>query len=250
LEAISVVIASLNSAKTIRRCIESIPWASEYIIVDSGSIDGTDEIARSYTPHVCVLEFQGIARLKNVGHDQARGPWILHLDADEWLSDGLREELKSFLDSPGKYRAGVFNRRNFYRGKSLIRSIYPDRQLRLVHKEDARFVEKPVHETLVLNYPLPVHRFKADLMHDGYNDPEAYRTKLEKYARLASPTLQDKSFLSLRPYIHGTLAFLKNYIFKLGFIDGAAGWDIAVNLTRYTYLKYSYAYQLRKKARS
>src|SRR5512147_2016260 len=115
---LTVITLTLNEEANIRPCLESVAWADEIIVVDSGSTDATVQIAREFTPHIHQIAWPGFGPAKNFALDRATGEWILWLDADERVTPGLAEEIRALLDRPGVAESGfAVARRAYFLGR-------------------------------------------------------------------------------------------------------------------------------------
>jgi glycosyltransferase involved in cell wall biosynthesis len=156
-KTLSVAIIAGNEEKKIGDCLESVKWADEIIVVDSGSTDRTVEIAKRYTDKVFIRKWEGYAPQKQFAIDQATCDWILSLDADERVSPELKDEILKILESETEFDGFYIPRRNFFLGK-WIKSCgwYPNYQLRLFKKGKAKVTQRKVHENLSLMVKLDI----------------------------------------------------------------------------------------------
>jgi glycosyltransferase involved in cell wall biosynthesis len=237
--SVSVTIITKNEAGNIRSCLESVRWASEIVIVDQFSEDGTAEISEKLGARVFQEPWQGFARQKNSAIDKARGPWILSLDADERVPPPLRGEIEKVLARDDALDGYAIARKNFFCGKWIRHGgWYPDYNLRLFRRNAGRFQERTVHEKVVVRGP--VGSLRHPLEHYTYKSVADYLHRLERYSRLAAAELASQGrrprgySLILRPLF----TFFKMYALKGGFLDGRAGLFLAVSYGYYTFLKY------------
>lgn len=242
---ISAVIITLNEERNIERCIKSLlNVADEIVIVDSGSTDRTIEIARGLNAIVIEQQWLGYGATKNLGHDKAKFEYILSIDADEALSDELIDSInniKSNLDA-----AYSFNRLTNYCGKWIKHSgWYPDTKVRLFPKSKIRWNSSEVHEELEMQN-IKVQHLKGDLLHYSYYSIIQHIEKSVHYGKLAGKHLFEKGKkpsvfkIIFSPFIR----FLKDYFLRLGFLDGAFGFFIAITASYSIFIKYFYHYQL------
>lgn len=241
--SISAVIITLNEARNIERCLQSLQGvADELLVLDSGSTDGTVDKALQLGATVINTPWEGYAATKNKGHEQALHRYILSLDADEALSDTLRNSIlvvKSQLQ--GAY---AFNRLNNYCGTWVKHGgFYPDRKIRLFPRERARWVGDHVHETLEIDAALPILHLAGDLLHYSYYELSEHEERLEKYARLAADTLRGRSDLAIKQYLSPAWRFVQSFLLKGGFLDGKAGY----HLCRLTAKEVKRKYQLARR---
>lgn len=227
-ETLSVVIITKNEEKNIEECLQSVSWADEIVVVDSGSTDRTVEICRRY--HAKIHEHsidQGLNFNKNLGNDRAAGNWILSLDADERVSPELADEIQQVLENPGEAVAYRMPRRNYFLGK-WIRSAgwYPDLNIRLFRKGKASW-KKKVHE--VIESSGPVADLKGAILHYSYRTLDDYFRKFNLYTSiLAGEEWEEgKRVTPLNFLWHFVLnplqVFLRKYFWMGGWRDGARG---------------------------
>lgn len=241
---ISTVIISYNEASNIVRCIESA-WkvSTEVILVDSFSTDNTKKLASELNARVLERPFDDYIQQKNYGNAHASGDYILSLDADEWLSDKLIQEIKQITPSE-KNRVYSFPRKNFYVGKFLEHGVYyPDRKIRLWKKDNAYWSGTIPHETLTIVENSEEVKLKHDLMHYAYTSVKQHYTKSLKYASLASFRLSKKSSIALlfKLLFSPSIRFFKDIFLKMGVLDGWRGVVVAAVASVETTMKYFYA---------
>lgn len=238
--SLSVTIITRNEAANIEACMKSVQSASEIIVVDQLSTDGTADIARSLGAQVYEEEWKGYAGQKNSALDKARGPWILSLDADERVTPSLWREIEQTVSREGDRAGYCIKRKNFFCGKWIRHSgWYPDYTLRLFRKDSGRFQERTVHERVVVKGKTGY--LKHPLEHYTYRSVAAYLARMERYSRLAAREMHTNgkkppTWLTLvfRPLF----TFFKMYALKRGFMDGMPGLFLAVSYSYYTFLKY------------
>jgi (heptosyl)LPS beta-1,4-glucosyltransferase len=221
---LTVTIITLNEAAHIAAAIESAAFADEVVVVDSGSTDETVAIARRMTDRVIEKDWPGYIAQKNFAAEQASHDWIFSLDADERITPALAQEITALLkDSPAVagYRVP---RVSWYLGQ-WIRSTdwYPDYQLRLYNRHQARWGGRYVHESVVASGP--VGRLRADLQHYPYRDVSHHLQTIDRYTTLAARQMyEDGRRASVRHIVLNPIAaFLRNYILRGGFRDGRVG---------------------------
>lgn len=245
---LSLAIITLNEENNIRRCIESASWADEIVVLDSGSTDATREVAASLGAKVFNEPWRGFTGQKNRLSELCSGDWILNLDADEALGEGLREEIESFLENVDskKVQGLEFPRRSFHLGKWINHGgWYPDRQLRLYHRESAKWEGGALHERVqVENF----ERAKHCVRHWVFKDLADQVAANNRYSSLGAEVLVEKGkgfslFLMLTKPLS---KFLETYLFKRGFLDGMAGFVISVGAAYSMFLKYAKLYYMEK----
>ncbi len=251
MDRISAVIITQNEERNIARCLASLQdVADEVVVVDSGSTDRTEEICRQDGARFQHHDWEGYAGQKNYAEGLATGAWILSIDADEALSDPLRQallQLKAGNPDPDE----VFSccRLTNYCGHWIHHcGWYPDEKIRLWHKGLCRW-DGLVHEELQFQQPVRRQRLTGDLLHYSYYSIDELAARQVKYATLAA----QKAHAQGRKSPTGALVlkplwtFLRNYLFKGGFLDGPAGYQICRMTAFYTLIKYTKMRQLNRK---
>lgn len=225
-ERITALIITYNEMGYIERCIESVSFADEIIVVDSYSTDGTYQFLLNH-PKVKVIQnpFVNYTAQKSYALQQATNDWILFLDADEVVSETLRKEIRSKAVSNSKHSAYWFYRTFMFQNQRLRFSGWQtDKNYRLFRKSRARFCDKKiVHETLVVNGTSGILREK--LVHFCYKDYSDYKLKMLKYGRLKAKEAfyKEKKFYYLPLIYKPTWKFFHNFFLRLGFLDGKKG---------------------------
>ena len=239
--SLSVIIIARNAEPTLRRCLESVAWADEIVLVESGSADRTAEIAREYTRHVHQTpDFPGFGQQKNRALDRATGDWILSLDSDEWVTPGLRAEIEVVMAGPGERVAYLLPRRSSFCGRFMRHSgWWPDYVLRLWRRGQARFAEDHAHDRAVAQGPRG--RLRQPLMHEAVVDLEQMLMKINLYSSLSARMLhqRDRRGSLLAAVLHGAWAFFRTYFLRLGFLDGREGFLLAVINAENSYYRYA-----------
>jgi len=220
---LSVTIITLNEERRIGKCIKSVSFADEIIVVDSGSQDRTVEIAEQAGARVIHQDWLGYGRQKEFAVEQAINDWVLCLDADEWLSPELLQSIQSVLEHP-EFRAYQFPRRNRFMGRWLRHGEgYPDWSLRLFDRNHAHWSEDEVHEKVVPD--VDVGKISGDLMHESEETLQQYLEKQDRYVTLQAQTIVDQGKISIvtRMVISPIVRFIKFYLIRLGILDGIPG---------------------------
>jgi len=242
---ISVYIIAFNEAEKIRDCIYSVLWADEIIVVDSHSTDGTSEIALELGAEVHHVDFQGYGDLRNKAIKLCTGEWIFSLDSDERCTLEVRDEI---LDLIKDTKLDIFKvpRKNFFMGRWIKHSgWYPNfRQPQLFRNGKMTYSMDPVHEGYISHSNKEIGEVKNIIWQFPFKNSEEIIHKTNRYSSLGAMKLKDNSSNSgfLVAFSHGLWAFLKHYIFKLGFLDGGPGFVIAfANFegTFYRYIKFT-----------
>ncbi len=245
---LSVTIITLNEEKNLRACLESVAFADEIIVVDSGSEDQTLSIAREFTDQVFQEPWQGFARQKNLAQDKALGPWILNVDADERVTPGLKEEILWLLRNGSPYTGFKIPRKNFFCGQWIRHGgWYPNYQLRLYQKEAGSFTQREVHEQVVVKGRVGI--LKTPLEHFTYDSLSDYINRMNRYSDLSAGQylLEGKKVSWLEILFRTKYTFLKMWLLQGGILDGANGFVLAVLYSYYTFIKYAKLKEMVKK---
>lgn len=238
---ISVIILTLNEEKNVERAIQSARQISDDIVVsDSFSADNTKDICLEHKVNFIQHKWLGYGPQRNLAVGQTKYNWIFCLDADEEITPALAKEINT-LHFNNRNRVFYIKRLNNYCGKWIKYGLWGrDKVLRIYNKETTRWDSKSVHETLELNSSHQRTYLKNKLLHYSYSSELELKQKTEKYAKLAAQNLLSKgkqaSFFDVlfRPFYK----FVINYVLRLGFLDGKAGFTIAKYQHIETELKY------------
>jgi glycosyltransferase involved in cell wall biosynthesis len=260
---ISATIITLNEEANIQRALESLGWADEIIVVDSGSTDRTVEIARRFTNKVILRDWPGYSAQKNFAAEQASNDWIFSLDADEQLSPQLISEVSSLknpdaavgqassLSSPSALTSSVAGfemaRLCYYMGRWIKHSgWYPDYKLRLYNRKAGCWKGDFVHESVSVQGE--VRRLQGDLLHYTVRSASEHHQRMDRYTTLAAQEMHKcGKKASIRALMFSPVAgFVRSYLVRLGFLDGAPGLGIAYFAAHYNFLKYIKLFELEK----
>lgn len=226
---LSVVIITRNEIANMARCLHSVAFADEVVVLDQASTDGTGEFAREKGARVTVhADWPGFGIQKQRAVALATGDWILSLDADEVVTEALRHDILLAMAAPDK-RAWMMPRRTLFCG-SWIRHCgwTPDHVLRLFPSGQAQFTDDLVHERLETK--LPIAHMKGPLLHYSYPSPEQYWRKLSTYSQMWAAQRFERGQRSgpVRALLSGLFAFIKSYVLRAGFLDGWAGFHVCL----------------------
>lgn len=250
---ITAAIITKNEADNVREACESVSWADEILVVDSESTDATRELAEAAGARVIVRPWPGFAAQKQFAAEAASNDWIFSLDADERVSDRLRENLLS-LKSKGEgeladgYRVA---RRSFYMGRWIRGGgWYPDHQLRLYRRAAGRWEGAHVHESVRMTEGSRVATLQGDLLHFSVRDASHHHRMIgERYAPLAARQMFEsgRRATPLSIATAAPAAFIRSYFLKGGFRDGLAGLAIARFAAHHAFLKQLLLWELRNR---
>ena len=245
---VSAVVIALNEEKNIAACLDSLRWADEIVVVDSGSADGTREVARRYTDKVYELPWKGFGPQKQAAVEKASHDVVFNVDCDERVTPGLAEEIGGILSAPGMAAAYTVPRRTFVGGKEIRHcGWYPDRTTRLLDRTRARFSDDIVHERVEVSGE--TRPLRNPLLHYPFSGIGDILVKMNRYSDLSARQMFEQGRrcgvldLTLRP----AFAFLKTYLLRLGFLDGVEGLVISATTSWLVFAKYA---KLREWARS
>jgi glycosyltransferase involved in cell wall biosynthesis len=245
---LSVIIITKNEATNIAECLASASFADELIVLDSGSTDATASIAAQLGAkvHTC-LDWPGFGKQKNRALDLATGDWILSIDADERITPALQQEIMQAIQSN---TADCFDmpRRTSFCGQWINHCGWsPDRVLRLWRRGSARFNENLVHESVQLaSLAIIQVALQNPLLHYSYPTPNHYWDKLKIYSEAwaIQKHAEGKSSGVGRALLSSAVAFVRSYIIRLGFLDGALGFVVCQMQAQSTFYKYFQLYFL------
>lgn len=237
---LSVVVITLNEAAQITRCLESVAWADECIVLDSGSDDGTVDLARSLGAKVHRSEdWPGFGRQKNRALLHACGDWILSLDADECVTPELGREIQAVIATPDACAAYRMPRLSSYCGREMHHSgWWPDRVTRLFRRGSAHFSNDLVHEKLEVAGATGT--LQSALHHEAFRNLDEVLEKVNRYSSAGAQMLNRSGrHASLTSAIlHGSWAFFRTYFLRAGLLDGREGFMLAVSNAEGTYYRY------------
>ncbi|UCG58729.1 MAG: glycosyltransferase family 2 protein [Phycisphaerales bacterium] len=235
---LSVVIITLNEEARIGACLESVAWADEIVVVDSYSNDKTVEIARGYTEKIYQKEFVGFGEQKSYALQKAKGDWILSIDADEKVTDELRDEIKRTLADPRA--CGYYVPRRFYLSNRRMRhsQFWPEYKLRLFRRDRGRFSNRMVHERVEVEGRTA--KLKCTLEHHTYCSVSTLIKKADTYSTLGAQAMlaEGKRCTGYSALGHSFAAFVKTYFLRLGILDGWMGLAIAYSNAASAFYKY------------
>jgi len=244
LAKISAVIISYNEEKKIGDCIKSLqPVADEILVVDSLSDDDTVKISKSLKARIINQKFLGYIEQKNFAVKKAKYDWVLSLDCDERLSEELLESIRSIKNDLPEAGGFVFNRKTFYIYKWLNHCFYPDRRVRLFHRKSASWGGVNPHDYVVVQKG-EVKPLKGDILHYSFDSIQDHLKTIERFSLIGARELirQNKKAGVFTPTLRGLVAFFRMYVFKLGFLDGYAGFVACFLSGVHAFAKYSHVY--------
>ena len=237
---LSVIIVAMNEAHDIAGCLESVQgWADEIIVFDSGSTDGTQDICRRYAVRLFETDWPGDGPQKNRALDQARGDWVLCLDADERVSPELRGQIARVLRDDTPHAAFSMPRSSSFCGQFMRHGgWWPDRITRLFRRERGRFTEPRTHAALVVDGS--VGALDGPIIHLSVTDLHEVLDKLNVYSTEGARAMfgEGRRSSPAKALGKGFWAFVRTYLLRAGFLDGRLGLVLALANAHGTYYRY------------
>jgi len=226
---ISAVIITKNEEKNITRCLNSLIWADEILVVDSGSTDKTIKICEKYDCNILSIDWMGFGPTKKFAVDNAKNDWVFSIDADEAVTEELRIFLENFIDV-NEFNGYRIKRKSIYLGKTINHSGWDnDFPLRFFNKKYGNYNDKLVHEAVDLSNK-KVKSIVYPIMHYPYPSISSHILKLDMYSNLGAEQALDRGQKCsiLFAMLSGFFKFFKMYILKKGFLDGSHGFCLAI----------------------
>jgi len=245
MQNISAYILTFNEAAKIEAAVGSVLWADEVVVVDSASTDRTAEIATALGARVVDVPFNGFGDLRNRAIEACQHDWIFSLDADERCTEAVRDEILALLAGTPPHDVYRVPRRSYMMGRWIRGSgWYPNfRQPQLFRKGSLSYTHEPVHEGFENLSGKPLGTLTNAIWQFPFRNLEEIISKMNRYSSLGTPKLVGKRVSMASALGHGIWSFLKHYIFKLGFIDGWAGFVIAFGNFEGTFYRYAKRYE-------
>jgi glycosyltransferase involved in cell wall biosynthesis len=247
---VSVTVITLNEAEHIGAAIDSAAWADEIVVIDSGSTDGTADIARAKGVMVLTREWSGYVDQKNYAAERVSHDWIFSLDADERIPPELAAEVRALLSSEPSKRGYRVPRVTFHLGRWIrTTDFYPDFQTRLYDRRAATWRGKYVHESVAVNGP--AGRLRHDLEHYSFRDLRDQLDRVNHYTTLAARQMREAGRRAgpLDLLVHPPAAFLRNYLLRRGILDGTVGLTISLVNAYSVFLKFAKLWELQREAK-
>ncbi len=239
---ISVVIITKNEERNILRCLNSVQdVADEIVVVDSGSTDDTAAICEQFGVKFVHQDWLGYSEQKNFANSLATNDWILSIDADEELSDELKQSIFKYKNQHMPHDI-VFsmNRLTNYCGHWIRHcGWYPDRKIRIWNRTVGQW-QGEIHETLEFSTKVKEKVLKGDLLHYSFETAQDYENQQFKFAKMRGQHyfMKGKKHASFYMVVSPIFSFIQHYFFQLGFLDGADGWHICLTTAKATRMKY------------
>jgi glycosyltransferase involved in cell wall biosynthesis len=244
---LSVAIITKNEEERLPDCLKSVAFADEVLVVDSGSTDGTVELAKSFGARVLFEAWRGYSGQKQYAVDQCLHDWVLILDADERIPQETAQVIMRELSrNDVAISAFGFRRKNYLHGRWIKHcGWWPDRIVRLVNRKVGSFDGRPVHERWVTEGI--VRGLDAAIEHISFRNYSELLAKMENYSNLASKELFEKNVKvnAVTPMLHGLWMFFRTYFLELGVLDGFDGFVISTTNAGGSFLKYAKTREMR-----
>ena len=238
---VSACVIAYNEERNLRRCLESLDWADEIVVVDAFSEDRTPEIAREFTDRVFQNAWPGHVAQKNFAVDRASHEWVFAIDADEEVSPGLRESLRRAVrEGDGRYRGYWVARRVYYLGRWMGHcGWYPEYRLRLFRKHAGRWTGINPHDRVAVNGS--TSRLDGDLYHYPNESLNAHFETIGRYAEIWAREMaaRGRRFRWMDLATRPPFRFFRMFILRLGFLDGVAGLVASGMGAVYVFAKYA-----------
>lgn len=247
---LSVVIIARNEEVNLPRCLDSVKWADEIIVVDSGSVDRTVEIAQEYGARIVTVTWNGFGATKQAGVDAAKGEWVFSIDADEVVPAALADDIRSVIQQDHDVSGYYVPRLTQFLGRWIRHGgWYPDYVLRLFRPDRGGFDDAMVHETVHVTGS--VGKLTHALQHYSYPDLENYFEKLNRYTTLAAEDLHRRGRKAgwFKITANPVAKFLKQYFLRAGWLDGLEGLVLALLSAGYVMTKYTKLRDLNRRAK-
>lgn len=239
LASLSVIVITKNEARNIHACLQSVLFADQIVVLDSGSTDNTQKLARDLGAEVAEnCDWQGFGVQKNRALDLARGDWVLSIDADERVTPALGAEIVRVVGEP-THDVYSIPRLSSYCGQYMRHSGWnPDQVTRLFRRGAAVFSNDLVHERILTSRS--VGGLKSSLLHESFVSFEAVLDKANRYSTAGAEVLyaRGKSSSVSKAIAHGVWAFFRTYVLRRGFLDGKMGLLLAISNAEGTYYRY------------
>lgn len=241
---LSLVIITRNAEAHLQKCLQSVPFAEDKLVLDCGSTDRTQEIARENGARVVVEEWRGFGLQKRRATELAKTDWVLNLDADEALSpESQKEVLALFQDGSRRFEESAFQfpRLSYHMGRWIWHGgWYPDWQTRLYDRKRANWTSAQLHEKVQCESG-KLARLKKPILHWVFKDLADQVQTNNRYSTLGCEELRAKGkrFSHFNLLVKPLVKFLETYVWKRGFLDGIPGFVISVGAGYSVFLRWA-----------
>jgi len=247
---ISAAVITLNEEKNIKACIESLSWVDEIVIVDSLSTDNTKKIAETLGARVIDQSFLGHVRQKQYAVDACKHDWVICLDADERVTDSLREAILNLFQQPSddlQKNGYSVARKSFHLGRWILHGgWYPDRNIRFFNRQYGRWSGVDPHDKIEVDGP--IEKLNGELEHYVFRDLSHNVTQNNFFSTISARILADKKkrFSLFKLLFKPPGKFIETYLIKKGFLDGLPGFIISIGAAYSMFLKYAKLWELQQ----
>ena len=249
---ISAVLVCCDEEENVERCLQSLTWADEIVVVDSFSQDRTVELCKKYTNRIFQREWSGMVQQRAYSISLARNEWVFAIDADEVVTETLRDEILMRLDEDKNERSGYYiKRHSYYLGRWIDHGgWYPDFKLRLFKKDKAYVGGENPHDRCFVRGKKA--KLKGEIIHYPYKNISHQLRTIDTYSDIVSERLfkEKVAFPLIKMFIKPSWKFFETYIYKRGFLDGLPGFVISVLSSYYVFMKYAKLWEKRKTIRN
>lgn len=240
---LSIIIICKNEEDNIRDCLESVKFADEIILLDSKSTDNTINIAKTYTDKIFITnDWPGYGKQKNNALAKASGEWVLSIDADERVTDGLRQAILSAIQSTTACDAFKIRRLSSYCGRIMRHGDWKnDYVIRLFRRSSGQFTNDIVHERFVLNNEKSLGQLTSPLLHYSFKSLDQVLNKINEYSTAGAKRncQQNKKSSIKKAFSHAIWSFIRGYFLRRGFLDGREGFLLAISNAEGVFYRYA-----------
>jgi len=246
---LSAILICKNEAANIEACLQSVSFCDEIVVVDSGSIDGTQRIARRFTEKVFEQSWLGFGPQKNVALDHATGDWVFSIDCDERVTPALRDAVLQAVKQGGAHAAFAVTRRNTFLGRTIRFGDWRnDTPVRLFRRDAGRFSPDPVHERVLVQGTTGV--LSGVLQHHPFDSLHAMVDTMQRYSDLSAQMPGKRGAPPPLALLRAIFAFIRGYLLKGGFLDGYAGLLIAFGTAEGTFWRHAKRWERARQQRA
>ncbi|MFA6409170.1 MAG: glycosyltransferase family 2 protein [Gammaproteobacteria bacterium] len=245
---LSAIIITKNEEEQIAACLDSLSFVDEIIVLDTNSTDKTEEICAKYNAKFSTAPWQGFGKQKQLALEMASSDWVLSIDADEHVTEELKNEILALLQKPSSVVAYKIPRLTTFYGQAVTHCCNPkkDTPVRLIKRGSARFSDDLVHEKILVDGEIGT--LQSQIIHHSFKNLEEILLKTNSYSTLGAEKLNQKGIQGsiLKAFGHAIWVFLKIYFFKGGFMDGWPGFLIALGNFEGTFYRYAKLLEMQK----
>jgi glycosyltransferase involved in cell wall biosynthesis len=243
--SLSVIILCKNEENNIERCLKSVEWADEIVVVDSYSNDSTLDICKKYTDNIYIKKWEGYGTQKQFALSKASKEWVLSLDADESLTSELSSSIKSIVCQKTSKVAYKITRKLFFLGKTMNYGRGKDKVLRLAKRKEVKFTGDVVHEKLIVSGR--IGRTKGYIKHYSFKDIHDLVDRMNHYSSLSAKNNDQRKISNIfSAVIKSWWTFFYCYFLRLGFLDGSQGYVLSLSFAQGSFYRQVKLWQNKK----